>query len=217
MKRASLTHVIVVIIAMAPLIYLALIWSSLPDTVPVHFNSRMEPDRYGSKNELVTVTGILALVSILLYLLLRNIHRFDPKRKNHPTSSSFIKLGTGMVVFISTLSLLIILSASSNTKLMESLLFPVMGLLFAFLGNYMVNLKPNYFAGFRLPWTLSDNENWRKTHQLGGKIWFWAGMVFAVASLFMPFKMVVPVFIGMMIIITLWPCIYSYRLFRKKA
>jgi uncharacterized membrane protein len=216
MKKGIFLHVLAIVIALVPLIYLAIAWPTIPGQVPVHFNSKMEPDRIGSKNELAVVTAIISFVSVLLFILLRNLHRFDPKRRNRP-SSSFSRLGLGLVVFMSSLSILIILSATNGAKLMESLLFPIMGLLFAFLGNYMVNLKPNYFAGFRLPWTLSDNENWRKTHQLGGKIWFWAGLIFAITALFIPFKLVVPFFVVMMVVITLWPAVYSYRLFKEKS
>ena len=216
MKKGQLFLMIVILIALVPMIYLAIIWSSVPETVPVHFNIEMEPDRYGNKKELILVTGLVALVSVSVFLLLKNLHRFDPKRKNLPPSSRFSRLGLGLVIFMSAISILIILSATGGGKLMESLFFPLIGLLFAFLGNYMVNLKPNYFAGFRLPWTLSDNENWRKTHQLGGKIWFWAGMGFAVVSLFIPFKMVLVVFVGMMVVITVWPVVFSYKLFKSK-
>ncbi|MDQ2752120.1 MAG: SdpI family protein, partial [Bacteroidota bacterium] len=34
------------------------------------------------------------------------------------------------------------------------------------MGNNFYNIKPNYFAGYRLPWTLESEENWRKTHHL---------------------------------------------------
>jgi uncharacterized membrane protein len=216
MKKDRLLHIMVILIALIPMIYLALTWSSIPEIVPVHFNIEMEPDRYGNKNELIWVTGLLSVVSYLVFLLLCNLHRFDPKRKKLPPSTRFTRLGTGLVIFLSAISILIILSASHGGRLMESLFFPLIGLMFAFLGNYMVNLKPNYFAGFRLPWTLNDNENWRKTHQLGGKIWFWAGLGFAVMSLFIPFKWVLVVFVGMMVIITVWPVVFSYKLYKRK-
>jgi hypothetical protein len=44
------------------------------------------------------------------------------------------------------------------------------GLMLAVVGNYIYNIKPNYFAGIRLPWTLHNDENWKRTHLLGGKL-----------------------------------------------
>jgi uncharacterized membrane protein len=89
--------------------------------------------------------------------------------------------------------------------------------LFVFLGNYMPALKPNYFAGIRLPWTLSDDDNWRRTHFLAGKIWFWGGLVFAVLTLFLPSTFAVPLMIFSVCIMVLIPAIYSYRIFRDKS
>ena len=216
MKKGLLLLLIVILIALVPMIYLAITWNSIPEIVPVHFNLEMEPDRFGNKKELILVTAIISVVSILLFLLLKNLHRIDPKRKNLPPSPPFTRLGFGLIIFLNALSILIILAATQSSSLMENLFFPVIGLLFAFLGNYMVSLKPNYFAGFRVPWTLSDPENWRKTHQLGGRIWFWAGIAFAVVSLFIPFKTVLIVFVVMIVIITIWPVVFSYKLFKSK-
>ncbi|WP_431209460.1 DUF1648 domain-containing protein [Puia sp. P3] len=37
------------VLALAPLIYLGIIWNSLPDRVPIHFNAQMVANDYGSK------------------------------------------------------------------------------------------------------------------------------------------------------------------------
>lgn len=214
--KKNLTNWIAVFISLLPLGYLAAIWNTLPQVVPVHFNGEMKADRMGDKSELWLVTGMMAGISILIYFLINNIHRIDPKRRGMPQSETFNKLSFGLVVFLAALNFIIISSAKGNLVL-QNLLFPLMGLLFAFLGNYMNNIKPNYFAGFRLPWTLSDDENWRKTHHLAGKIWFAGGMLFAVVSLFLPTSIVLPVFIILTVILSLIPAVYSYRLFKKQT
>ena len=58
------------------------------------------------------------------------------------------------------------------------------GLLIAVVGKYIYNIKPNYFAGIRLPWTLNNDENWRKTHLLGGKLIIGGGLLIVVICLF---------------------------------
>lgn len=214
--KKNLTNWIAVFISLLPLGYLAAIWNTLPQVVPVHFNGEMKADRMGDKSELWLVTGMMAGISILIYFLINNIHRIDPKRRGMPQSETFNKLSFGLVVFLAALNFIIISSAKGHLVL-QNLLFPLMGLLFAFLGNYMNNIKPNYFAGFRLPWTLSDDENWRKTHHLAGKIWFAGGMLFAVVSLFLPTSIVLPVFIILTVILSLIPAVYSYRLFKKQT
>src|SRR5688572_14865076 len=123
MKKAQVLLMMVILIALVPMIYLAIIWSSVPEIVPVHFNIEMEPDRFGNKKELILVTGIISVISILLFLLLKNLHRIDPKRKNLPPSSPFTRLGFGLVIFLNALSILILLSATQSSRLMESLFF----------------------------------------------------------------------------------------------
>lgn len=203
------------VVALLPAGYLALIYDSLPETVPVHFGTDMKPDRMGGKAELWLVTGIMTLSSVLVYFLLNNLQRIDPKRKGASTSSTFNKLALGIVVFIAALNLIIIASAKGAVE-MQSFVFPLLGLLFAFIGNYMNHIKPNYFAGLRLPWTLSSDENWRRTHQLAGKLWFAGGMLIAVTSLFLPIKIMLPVFIGVVLVIILVPAFYSYKLFKQQ-
>jgi uncharacterized membrane protein len=214
MKKSPLLTLIMILIALLPAGYLALTWNSLPQTVPVHFGPDMKPDRFGDKSELWLVTGILAVVSILLYFLLNNLRRFDPKRKAAPPSSTFNKLAFGLVVFMAALNIITIASAKGSMVL-QNFLFPLLGLLFAFIGNYMNNIKPNYFAGLRLPWTLSSDENWRRTHHLAGKLWFAGGLLIALVSLFLSSGVMFPVFIAVMLIITLIPVVYSYRLFKQ--
>ena len=215
MKKRSLTTWIIIVIALLPAVYLALIWNSLPPVVAVHFGADMQPDRMGDKAELWLVAGVLAVVSIAVYFLLNNLHRIDPKRKGS-SSATFSKLAVGVVVFMAALNFIIVASAKGSTVL-HNFLFPLLGLLFAFLGNYMNHIKPNYCAGIRLPWTLSSDENWRLTHQLAGKLWFAGGMFIAVVSLFLPVTIMLPVFIGVTAVITLIPIIYSYRLFKQQV
>ena len=213
MKKNVLTP-IVVLVALLPAVYLLLIWPSLPQTVPVHFGADMKPDRYGSKDELWLPTGILAVVSVVVYFLLVNLHRFDPKRKDAAQSVTFQKLAAGMAVFIAALNFLILNSAKGGTTF-QGFLFPLLGLMFAFIGNYMNHIKPNYFAGLRLPWTLNSDENWRRTHQLGGKIWFAGGLLIAVVCLFLKPPASFVFFLVVMMTMVLIPVVYSYRLFKK--
>jgi uncharacterized membrane protein len=89
------------------------------------------------------------------------------------------------------------------------------GILFAFIGNYMPNLKPNYFAGFRLPWTLENIVNWKKTHALAGKLWFGGGILIAVGCLFVKPALAFILLFSVTAIMVVIPAVYSYRLYRQ--
>ena len=201
----------------APLIYLAIVWKSLPEKVAMHFNLKGEADRLGSRNELITTIIIMTVVNMIVYLLLTNIWRIDPKKNAAENRNRIATIGFAAVVLLSAVMCMIIYSASrGNISFSAGLIFSGVGLFFAILGNYLPNMKPNYFAGFRLPWTLENEENWRKTHQLAGKLWFAGGLFLAAICLFLPSTIAIIVFFTIMVTITLIPCVYSYQLFRKQ-
>lgn len=208
---------IIWIIFLAPAVYLAIIWNTIPDTVPLHFDMEGTGDRYGSKNELLFVAGLLTGINILMYFLLSNIYRIDPKKYAAENKDRLLRLAFAISVFLSGILCVVIYSISNaSSGFSLRLTLAGVGLLFCIIGNYMTNIKPNYFAGFRLPWTLENENNWRKTHQLGGKIWFVGGLVIALVSLFVPEKAAYSVFIILTLIITLIPVIYSFLLFKKE-
>lgn len=201
----------------APAIYLAIVWKSLPEKVAMHFTLKGEADRFGSRNELITTIIIMTVVNIIVYLLLTNIWRIDPKKNAAENRNRIATIGFATVVLLSAVMCMIIYSASrGNISFSTGLIFSGVGLFLAILGNYLPNMKPNYFAGFRLPWTLENEENWRKTHQLAGRLWFGGGLILAVICLFLPAKAAIIVFFTIMVTITLIPCVYSFRLYRQQ-
>jgi immunity protein, SdpI family len=205
------------LIILAPAVYLLLVWEKIPERVALHFDWSGEPDRFGNKKELLTTSIILIVTSALIYLILTNIYRIDPKKSAAENKGRLRRLAFGLAVFMSALLCMIIYSSSNgNIHFSTGTLLAGMGLFFAFIGNYMHNIKPNYFAGFRLPWTLENADNWKKTHALAGKLWFAGGLILAIICLFLPAKPAMIVFFTVMIIITIIPVIYSFRLFQQQ-
>jgi uncharacterized membrane protein len=216
MKNKFISHAVMLVIALFPLIYFFISWNSIPATVPLHYNGHMQPDSIGNRSDMIIPISVLAVVSILVYFLLRNLQIFDPKRRKEPPSQVFNKFAYAVVFFLSLFNFIIVLSAIRGSNIIETFIFPAMGLMFAILGNYMNNLKPNYFAGFRLPWTLSDDDNWRRTHHLASKLWFAGGLLIVILGLLIHKENMFPFFIVIMLVITLIPTIYSFNLFRTK-
>ena len=215
MQRNLLRHLAVVSIALVPAVYLMIKWDKIPGVVPVHFNASFEPDRYSPKNELWTIVGIMTGTSLLTYLLLENLHKIDPKRKGKELPAVISKLSTGTAMFMSALCLLVILSCIGKEHLFDRFLLPMLGFLFAFLGNLMHSIKPNYFAGIRIPWTLRSDNNWKETHQFAGKLWFWTGITMILIGLFMPVPSLAYIVPIATLIMVLLPILYSYNIHRN--
>ena len=208
---------IIWLIIITPAIYLAIVWNKLPERVAMHFDLKGNIDRYGSKNELMVMTIILTLVTAAIYLFLPLVYKIDPKRYAAENKSRLHKIAFVVSVFMTAiLCILIYSSTHGNMKFSTKIIFAGVGLLFCFIGNYMHNIKPNYFAGFRLPWTLESEENWRKTHLLGGKLFFAGGFFIAVICLITPAIVSIVVFFVITLTITVIPCVYSYRLYKKQ-
>lgn len=206
------------LVILAPAVYLAIVWNSLPASVPMHYNLQGNVDRYGDKSELLIMLAVLTGVNVLLYLLLPQVYRIDPKKYAGENKDRLYRITCAVVVFLSALICMIIYSTvRADVKISTRFMIPAMGLLFAILGNYMYTIKPNYFAGFRLPWTLSNDENWRKTHLLGGRLFFASGLLIAVCGFFLPFTASIIVMFAILTSSTLVTCVYSYKLYKKQT
>ena len=73
----------------------------------------------------------------------------------------------------------------------------------------------NYFVGVRLPWTLEDDENWKATNGLAGKIMMLGGMTALPLVLLLPdpaAEIALGVLIAAVVIV---PAVFSYRFFRR--
>jgi len=207
---------IVWLFIVAPAIYLGIVWNTLPETIALHFNLKGDIDRYGSKNELATMIMILIAVNAVVYLLLPQVYRIDPKRYAAKNKGRLVRIAFVMAVFTSAVLCLIIYSSiHGNIQFSMRFILAGVGLMLAVVGNYIYNIKPNYFAGIRLPWTLNNDENWKRTHLLGGKLLFGAGLLIAVICLFAPFTFSIIALFTVLSVVILISCIYSYRLYKK--
>lgn len=219
MKQSKLLRVTFPFVMLAiPFIYLAYIWANLPQKIPTHFDLNGLPDKFGHRSEILWMTIIFAVLGIGIYFLLQNMHRIDPKRKyGGSTLSVMIKLSVLVVLLLTFVSLIIQYSTLKGKITAMPVMFCGMSLFLAFMGNLMHSIKPNYFAGIRVPWTLENEDNWRQTHQLASKIWFAGGIVLAVLSLLLNQKILTIVFLSAVIIMVIIPVVYSYLLYKKSA
>lgn len=215
MKKIPFMAAFVWLVWAFPLAYLIYIWPTLPTTVPVHFNINGEPDRMGSKSEMAFGVCLMAVLSVGIYFLMKYLPKIDPKQKDKDTGTVFIKIGYAVILLLSGIGVSIIYSTVTTKLEFDYLLFPALGIFFSYLGNIMYNMKPNYFAGIRTPWTLDNEDNWKSTHRLAGKLWFGGGIVITIGTLLIPVKIAFIFFMIIITIITLIPIIYSYRYFKK--
>ncbi len=197
-------------VALLPFVYLAYIWNELPKEVPMHWNASGEIDRWGDKSELFMMLFMLTGITYFVFLIIPYI---DPKQKLQNMGNKLNNLRLILALFMSALAIYILYSVQQKTS-NPVLIFPLVGLLFAFLGNYFKTIKPNYFIGIRTPWTLENEEVWKKTHLIGGKLWFVGGLLMALTFV-LPNKIQIYTFLAIAAVITIVPIVYSYLEFKK--
>ena len=216
MKKQFIANWLVIALAISPLVYLFYSWQSIPEKFVTRFEFNQAIEKIQSRNSLLIATIVLSLISVSLYLLMRNLKRIDPKVNESTPKSSFNKLGLSITIFLIILNFSIIQTAISGWVINANMGCGFFGALIILIGNYMNNLKPNYIAGIRLPWTLNDPENWRRTHQLAGKLWFAAGILLVIISFLLPKSILIPTMISLLVLIVIIPSLYSYRIYRNK-
>ncbi|NOQ75205.1 MAG: DUF1648 domain-containing protein [Crocinitomix sp.] len=212
MKTSLKSEIMCIGLVLLPFIYLAIVWTGLPDVVPIHWNASGEVDGWGTKTVLILIPFILPFLVYLLFLLLQ---RFGPAEKLNKMGKKFAALKFILTLAMSLLAVFIIYSANHGEVARPTFIFVLLGLLFAALGNFSKTIQPNYFLGIRTPWTLKHPSVWKSTHELGGKMWFIGGLIIALTALISTSLIAIICMISILVIITIVPVVHSYLAAKK--
>lgn len=210
LKRESSNLALVLI----PLIYLTTIFHKLPNQVPTHFDLQGNVNGWSAKWSLWLMPASL---SLLFYLLFKILPLIDPKQKLKNGVGKYERIKFVVLLFITALVCftLYLAQQGANAQL-GKFMFALIGLFLAALGNFFPSLKPNYFIGIRTPWALENETVWRKTHQVGGRIWVAGGILIAISAFLINNDLAQETFfISAIIVMTLLPLVYSFILWKK--
>ncbi len=199
-----------IVVALLPMAYLLIVWNTLPEIVPIHWNIKGEVDGTGSKYYLLAIVFLLPTLSYLIFVVAPFI---DPKGKLSAMGNKLNNLKFMLTLFMSILAIYITYAAKTERFTNPSVIIILGGCLFTVLGNYLKTIKPNYFIGIRTPWTLHSNHNWKLTHNLSGKIWVMGGLIIIIASFFLKNEINIVVFLIAIAIMVIAPVIYSYKIY----
>ncbi len=208
LKKYKSTIILTSVLTLLPIVAGMILWNRLPAQIATHFGTDNQPDGFSSKAFAVFGLPLIMLGIHLLCIITTNL---DPKGKN--ISGKAI----GVVLWIIPLTSLLLMSVTYAYALGSKIrigfiVIMFLGILFILLGNYMPKTKLNYTFGLRIPWTLNDEDNWVKTHRLAGKIMVLGGAIICATAIFEnPF-----IFFPVVIVMTVGPVIYSYKLHKDK-
>ena len=194
----------------ATLVVAAILYPSLPEMIPTHWNAQGEIDGYMKKPEGVLMMPAMALAT---FIIMKIIPVISPKGFRTDKFSDVIGvLQVTLVGFMSIVAILVLLEAHGLNVLINEVIIAGVGLLFVVIGNYLGKVRKNFFIGIRTPWTLASDEVWNRTHRMGGKLFMLSGVIIWLGALLrLPLTWTVGVAVGLVLI----PVVYSYFLYRQ--
>ncbi|HIY79391.1 MAG TPA: SdpI family protein [Candidatus Olsenella excrementavium] len=158
---------------------------AMPETVPTHWGVDGTADGWDSKGSTILMG---ALMPILMLALLFAVPHLDPRGASfnrfkgvYEGFSAAFSVFMVIVAWITPLSALGVLPTAGGS-FVNIIVFGFLGLLFVGLGIDLPRIEPNYTFGVRLPWTLADPENWRRTHRFAGPVFVIMGVVTLVSA-----------------------------------
>jgi uncharacterized membrane protein len=205
---------------LAPLLIIAMFafgiaaWPWLPDQIDSHWGLSGEADDTMSRTWSVI---LLPSITLGLWALLLVLPRIDPKKENYDRFNATYRLiVNGTVALMALIHFAVIGNGLGWDMPVVRIIMIAMGLFFAVLGNEMGRIRPNWFAGIRTPWTLADDEVWRRTHRVGGRVFVLTGIAIAVLAAFAPPPVIVIALLGGTTAMAIGLTLYSYILWRRR-
>lgn len=206
-KRNLKTVIITSVLLLLPILVGVLLWNRLPEQMVTTFGTYGEEAGFSSKA--FTVFG-MPLCILGVHLLCVFLTSIDPKNKR--ISDKMFSLVLWVVPFIAAFMFFCIYGYALGLTIDIYVIMMILyGILLIVLGNYMPKMKQSYTIGIKLPWTLESEENWSRTHRLGGWVFMVGGLV-TLGLIFVPYRWLFFVVTSVMVLI---PVCYSIYLHKK--
>ena len=168
-----------IVVTLLPILLGLLLWSKLPDQVPMHWGINGEVDGWESKARAVFFMPCFCAAMQLFLLVMTSI---DPRKKAIHRKPMMVVIWLIPVLSL-VMNVAIYLIALGFKVNMVEIILVLLGAFFVLLGNYMPKLKKNYTVGIKVPWALNSEENWIRTHRFGGKVYVVTGIVCIISGL----------------------------------
>ena len=168
-----------IVVTLLPILLGLLLWSKLPDQVPMHWGINGEVDGWESKARAVFFMPCFCAAMQLFLLVMTSI---DPRKKAIHRKPMMVVIWLIPVLSL-VMNVAIYLIALGFKVNMVEIILVLLGAFFVLLGNYMPKLKKNYTVGIKVPWALNSEENWIRTHRFGGKVYVVTGIVCIITGL----------------------------------
>ncbi len=209
-KKNKWTVILSSVVTLLPIIYGLLVWDQLPESMVSHWGGDGVADGMAPKGFMVFGMPLIFLAVHWLCMLGMTLDKKNTQHNKKIVAIIFWMMPV-LSIAISTAMYSIALEKEFNVfTVMPALI----GVMFLFMGNYLPKTTRNRTMGIKLRWTVGNDENWQKTHRLGGRIWV-AGGIMLILSAFLGIEFAIGVMIAVIAVCVIAPTVYSYRLYKK--
>ena len=198
-------------ITLVPIVLGLILWNRLPDQLPTHFGVDGAADGWSGKG--FAVFGI-PLMMLGFHIVIFFATRLDKQNRGH--NEKVMNLVGLIFPVMSIVNSVIIYTHAMELELnLSMVLFPMLGLLFIVIGNWLPKIKQNSTLGIKIKWTLYNEENWNRTHRVAGFVWVIGGVIFCLMG-FVPEKTLLFLLPLQIILLACVPMVYSWQLAKKQ-
>jgi len=199
MKKISKLTVITTLITLLPIALGIALYDRLPEVVATHWNIHNRPDGWSSRA--MAVFGIPCIMAALNLVCGGATDRLQsegvPKR--------VLALCRWIIPMLSLILVPVMLYSAMGVSFdMGRIVCSILGIMFIIIGNYLPKCRRNGVVGIKIPWTLSSDENWDKTHRFAGFVWIVCGGLAIVGGWTKPVVVIVA-----LVAMILLPVVYS--------
>ncbi len=200
------------IICLLPSVFGVAMWNKLPTEIPIHWNAAGEIDNYVPK---WIAVFILPLFLAAMNLVCHITSARDKRKDNYSKALTAMTYWLLPIVSLIACPICIFAAVGVNVKI-QVIIPPLVGLMLVFVGNYLPKCKQNSTMGVKLPWTLSSEENWNRTHRVTGWLWLISGLCIIVLA-FCAFSSTAfaSIMFTLLAVDIIIPTVYSFALHKK--
>lgn len=199
------------LIVFATLVATAIVFPSLPNTVPVHWNIHDQPDRYEScwLGTLIMPGMMLAIMLLMAVLPWLSPKRFEVNGEQPPV---YLQIMIIVLVFFAVVQYLMVAEALGRHVAMAQAVTAAICALVAGMGTVLARVPRNFYIGVRTPWTLASTNVWQATHRFAAKAFVIAGVVGVALTLLVH---AVWLALAVMMVGVIAPAVYSLVYYKR--
>lgn len=190
----------------------AVLYGSLPEAMPAHWDAHGTVNGYVPKTMGVAVAVGLPLAIFVVFKALPALSPRGFRMGSFQPVTDIITLA--ITATIAGIDVAVLLAASGRNVPIPVVAQLLVGVLFIVLGNYLGKVRRNFFIGIRTPWTLASEEVWARTHRFGGPVFVIAGLAL-VALAWAPAAGLPVMLLGVIGGAVLAVVAYSYVVYRR--